>query len=353
MPVGPQKVAVRPPRVRADPGEITNRIVQQPDFQQLREDAGITEAQGCGLVAMLAEAQKAKSGEVEYKSSDIKKALKDLGLSEQVAKRLMCKRLVNTQEQNAFNLNFDQNDNVYFRKLPNGHLDANGNGRISNVMIKPDGLNEILQGGTDAQSMAIRVFMRGTFQLVLNELDRLQRFEQKHRTKERNRLKSTQALKTALMQVDPTITTPLAAQGVVRSFARTKYAALKIANGTPGFESPARSLATVASPVQLARRRDTSVSDNLTAVGKACDECLTASAAADLIAVQDQIAAEPTPAGKKRIRNDALSARPKRLAYFNIFAANVADIGDPNAVIDPRAQAERYLDQRTELEYFN
>lgn len=354
MLVGPQNLTAKPPRVKAQSPEITNNVAQSARFQQLVNTLqvvvpGMDANRARNIVLMIVGTQRARGGE-EFESKAIKKALVDCGMTTRGAKELVRDRLVNVQTMFTGTANFNPNDNEHFRVLPNGRLDHN---HLCNVMIKPDGWNEILQGGDDAVSIAIRSFVRGTFSLVHEELDRLQRFETAHRTEERNRLASARVLKTTLMQLDPTVTSERSAQGVLRNFATKKYAALKISEkNTPGFESPTRALTTVASAAQLARRRETSVSDNLTAEAKDADRYMNSAGEADLAARAAEIAAEPTLSGKKRIRNNALSERPSRLAYFNMFAANPADIGNPQAAIDTRQQATRYLDQSTELNNF-
>ena len=203
------------------------------------------------------------------------------------------------------------------------------------------GVNEILSGGGDAVSIAIRTSVRGIFSLG---------FDAEHRSEERARVASARNLKQTLRQVDPTVATEASAQGIYRNFANKKYDALKICDPqTAGFECPSKALRSVAPPGQLARRSQQAVSDNLTTEAKDADRYMNSAAAADLLARQAQIAAAPTAAGKKRIRNHALAERPARLRRFNMFAADPNDIGNEHAVIDVQTQANRYFNQGEEL----
>lgn len=322
--MGPQNLTVAPPRAcyLYDVPQIANRVAEAQMFNQLYNAVilhvpNITQAQARNLVTLLVSTHRARGGEM-IESKDLKKALLQCGMSRHQAKRLIIQRLQNVRAQNAVVAGFNPNDNNYFRV--DGRLDDT---HLSNVMVTPDGVNEILSGGGDAVSIAIRTFVRGIFSLVHDEIDRVLRFDAEHRSEERARVASARNLKQTLWQVDPTVATEASAQGIYRNFANKKYDALKICDPqTAGFECPSKALRSVAPPGQLARRSQQAVSDNLTTEAKDADRYMNSAAAADLLARQAQIAAAPTAAGKKRIRNHALAERPARLRRFNMFAAD-------------------------------
>jgi len=355
--MGPQNLIVAPPRARYlyDSATIAHNVTALPQFDALYNAVipyvpNITQEQARNLVRLIVKTLLAKKGE-KWDTKDLKKVLKQCGMTMVQAKCLIIERLRNVQTQHAGVPDFNLNDNRFFRVEPNGRLDAT---HLSHVMVTPDGVTEILSGGGDAVSMAIRGFVRQLFGLVHQEVDRVLRFDAEHRSEERARVASARILKTTLQLVDPNVDSEASAQGVLRQFGKKKYDALQIYDGqTPGFESASNALRSVASQEQLARRTQHAVSDHLTTEAKDADRYMNSAAAADLLAQRDRIAAAPTNAGKKRIRNQTLAARPERLKRFNMFAANPNDIGNQNAVVDVQEQAARYLDQSEELDNYH
>lgn len=119
--------------------------------------------------------------------------------------------------------------------------------------------------------------------------------------------------------------------------------------GTPGFQNAKEAVKSVAAPQQLVARRTDSVADHLTTAGKDADRFLTSQVTADIKRARPQIDAATTEKEKKKIANNAKNVRIKRLKHFNVFHEDPNMIGNPDAVMDPAAQADRYLNQTAEL----
>ena len=240
--------------------------------------------------------------------------------------------------------NIDPVNNNYFRVGPGGRLDPK---HLSNVFIKRDGLNEILTSGNDALAIRIRTFVAGMLRVMEAVCAMKLEYEAEHRSEEAQRIQTVKLLKdeiTAALSCSPN-----QAQGHVRQFAFAKYQALGVVDkATPGFESAAKAVATVATAGQLARRRSTSVADNFAILGKDADRLMTSFGAADVNRRAAHIAAAPTQKEKRSRLNNAMNERVKRIKQFNFFAADPSMVGVEGATLDPRAQANLFFNQDEE-----
>jgi hypothetical protein len=285
-----------------------------------------------------------ESGEIA--SSYLLKLLRDCGLSYGEAKRLVCQRLCAVRDT----LNLNQTDNEYFRLLAGGRLDAT---HLSKVFIKSDGINEIMLQGNHALNIQVRALALDLFHIVEEQIDKAHRYEQEHKLHEQERRRSNKTLQDKIQQL--LLCNDRSAQGRVRAFANKKYDAMGVIDRTdPAFRTAKTALRTVATNAQLARRRSTDVSDNLTIAGKYVDLYMNTVVANDLTrpALLEQLNASPSQATKRQLVTNALNERVTRLKRFHCFHVDPAMIGQDSeqglAQFDASEQANCFLNQEAD-----
>jgi len=253
-------------------------------------------------------------------SSVLKTLFVRCGLSKRDATEKIRSTLLNVRQR----LGLDHLSNVsndFFEVK--GRLDPT---HLAAVVIKRDGINEILQTGNDAVSIRVRQLVGGLFRIMEAQLDKAKRYENEHKLEEAQRLGLYQVLENEVQNAMGCSTQ--SARGRCRQLAAAKYDALGIVDpGMPGFTTAKNALATVASQGQIARRSTDSVADNLTRSGKFADGYLNGAIARDIQRAAPQINAATSQKAKKRALNNAMMERVSRVKRFHVFHEDANMVG--------------------------
>jgi len=340
------------PRVRYSNEDLLNATMRSQEYDDILAEtrqANMTDDATNQLLLLLIQNMRLSDGTVEFKQQHVTALFKQCGLSARDAKMKICTAL-----DAAVQGHDNPHDNNFLRRSPNStNLDATH--LSGDIYIKRDGLTEVLTGGQDAVSRRIRTFIPLILQVVEAQHDRALRYQAKHKEEEVERLASSRALNHTIREVVPSMTV-MAARGRVARFNQIEYTALGVVDrNVAGFESASRALQSVAPQEQLARRRAGKwggISDNLTTVGKDALRWMNSAADRDLQRRQEDIMALPTDQMKKRMLTNVLNERATRLKRLNVFHEDPAMVGVEDAAVDPRAQANYYLNQRNEMDNF-
>lgn len=279
-------------------------------------------------------------------SSVLKKLFMQCGLSKRDGTEKIRSALLNVQQR----LNLDRVSNNFFEVK--GRLDAT---HLAGVVIKRDGINEILQTGNDAVSIRVRQLVGGLVRVMEAQLDKAKRYENEHRLEEAQRLGSYQVLENEVQNAMGCSTQ--SARGRCRQLASAKYDAMGIVDpGTPGFTTPKNAMATVASQGQLSRRSTDSVADHLTREGKFADGYLNGAIARDIQRAAPQINAATNQKSKKRVLNNAMMERVRRAKRFHIFHEDANMVGVDAEIVGSKfnapTQANLFLNQEQDKNNF-